>query len=71
MTAVALNADRLRIELARRGLHASDLARISRVSNATVCSAMKGRRVSSRTIRRIATALLAVEPLQGVEALLD
>ena len=67
---VAVNADQLRLELARRGWCNADLARQARVSNATVSAAVAGRPVSPTTLRLIVAALANTPPLAGVDALL-
>ena len=68
---VRLNPVRLRRKLAVRGLHSADLARLAELSAATVSTAMQGRSVSARTLRKIAVALVRVEILPGTEELLD
>jgi transcriptional regulator with XRE-family HTH domain len=67
---IALNADRLRLELARRGWSHSDLARAAHVSPATVSAAAAGRRLSPATLRCIVTALSAAPPLAEIDNLL-
>ncbi len=56
-------------ELAKRGWNASDLARAAGVSAATVSPAGKGRRISSRTLRRFAEALHRQPEVPGAAAL--
>jgi transcriptional regulator with XRE-family HTH domain len=70
MSSARIKADRLRLELARRGWHASDLAFAAAVSPPTITSALHGRPVSSRTIAKIATALTRAPIIAGVEDLL-
>lgn len=67
---IRIDADRLRRELACRGLYCVDLARLADVSPATVSTAMQGRPVSPRTLRRIAAALLQVPVVPGSGELL-
>jgi transcriptional regulator with XRE-family HTH domain len=70
MSSARIKVDRLRLELARRGWHASDLASAASVSAPTITSAMNGRPVSARTIAKIARALLTAPVIAGVEELL-
>ena len=56
-------------ELAKRGWTASDLARAAGVSAATVSAAVRGRRISARTLRRFAEALHRQPEVPGAEAL--
>ena len=67
---VRLNVDRLRREMAYRGLSGADLARLAGVSATTVSAAMLGRPVAPGTLRRIAIALSRVPLLPGGEHLL-
>jgi transcriptional regulator with XRE-family HTH domain len=67
---VAVNPDRLRLELARRGWSNTDLARAARLSHATVSAAAAGRPVSPTSLRLIAAALATAPTLAGVDALL-
>jgi len=67
---VVLRADRLRWELARRGWGNGDLARAAGLSHPTVGAALAGRRVSPRTVRRIARALTDATPVEGADQLL-
>lgn len=53
------------------GLHGCDLARLAGVSAATMSSAMHGRPVSPRTIRKIAAALTRVPVVPGLDDLLE
>jgi predicted transcriptional regulator len=57
--------------MALRGLHASDLARKAGLSEATLCAALQGRRVSVRTLTKIAVALSRVPAVAVAEALLE
>ncbi len=70
MTVVRLNSGRLRYELARRGLHGKDLARIARISEATISYALRGRPVRSHTIRKMALALTRTPPLPEVDQII-
>ena len=71
MVTVRVNRARLLQEMACRGWHASDLARAARLSDATVSHVMQGRRVSPRTMRKIAVALVRSPPVPGLDALVD
>ena len=66
-----LSSARLDHELACRGWTASDLARASGVSPATISAARRGRPVAHSTLRRLADALVRVPLVPGVEELLD
>lgn len=57
-------------ELARRGWNLTDLATASGVSTATITAARAGRPVSPGSLRRIAQALAAAPPIDGVDELL-
>jgi transcriptional regulator with XRE-family HTH domain len=67
---VVLAADRLRLEIARRGWGNADLARAASVSAATITAATAGRPISPSTLRKIALALSMSEPVSGVDAIL-
>lgn len=62
---------RLDRELACRGWSASDLARASGISAATISKARHGRPVTHTTLRRIADALVRVPTVPGVDQLLE
>ena len=62
---------RLDRELACRGWSASDLARASGISPATISKARHGRPVTHTTLRRIADALVRVPVVPGVDGLLE
>jgi transcriptional regulator with XRE-family HTH domain len=63
-----LNAVVLNRALAQRGLTARKLAEISGVPENTISQARRGhRRMSERTLRRLATALLACPLMDGAE----
>lgn len=67
---VVLATERLRRELALRGLDQSDLARLVGYSPAAICHALAGRPVRERMLMRIASALAEAPVVPGVEALL-
>lgn len=69
--AIRLNPDRLELELARRGWNASDLAKASGCSPATISGARRGRAVTGATVSRIAEALRQAPVLPGIDQLLD
>lgn len=54
---ITLQPDRLRLELARRGWSAADLAREARVSPPTVSAALAGRPIAAQSLALIAGAL--------------
>lgn len=68
---IRIGPDRLRREMACRGLYCADLARLADLSPATVSAAMQGRPVSPRTLRRVAVALSRVPVVPGSSELLD
>lgn len=61
---------RLDRELARRGWNATDLAKASRISVATISAARQGRPVANSTLCRIAEALQKASVIPGVDDLL-
>ncbi|HEY5033516.1 MAG TPA: helix-turn-helix transcriptional regulator [Candidatus Dormibacteraeota bacterium] len=61
---------RLERELARRGWNATDLARASGISVATISAARHGQRVANSTLCKIANALLETPVIPGVDGLL-
>jgi hypothetical protein len=71
MTRVRLNAARLRQEMARGGLHAVDLARLAKISDATVSHALRGRRLRAPTVRKMAVALAWVPVIDCIDELVE
>jgi transcriptional regulator with XRE-family HTH domain len=70
MAAARINQVRLRHEMAARGWNACDLAQLAGLSAATLTAALQGRRVSLRTIQKIAVAIGRTPPIpQAVELL--
>jgi len=65
-----MNADQLDRELARRGWNATDLARASGCSAATISGARRGRPVSSTTLCKIAQALRQAPVIPGIDDLI-
>jgi hypothetical protein len=68
---VIINADRLRYEMAIRGMTAGELARLACVNKNTMTRALSGRPVSRRTLRELSRALLTYPTLRMVDVLLD
>ena len=71
MSGVRLDAARLEYELVRRGWDAADLAQAAGVSQGTLSSARKGKRVNQRTLVRLAIALSKRPVVPEVELLLE
>ncbi len=67
---IAINAESLRREMARRCWSSGDLARAARLSHATVSAACSGRPVSPTSVRLIAHALAESPALAEVDSLL-
>lgn len=68
--ATRMQPARLDRELARRGWNASDLAKASGISVATISAARHGKPVANSTLSRIADALLRAPVVPGVDDLL-
>ena len=64
-----INADRLRYEMALRGMTAGELARLACVNKNTVTRALCGRPVSRRTLRELSRALLVYPTLRMADVL--
>ncbi len=67
---VRMNAEQLDRELARRGWNATDLARASGCSAATISGARRGRPISSTTLCKIAEALRSTPVIPGIDELI-
>lgn len=67
---IVVHPGRLRQEMARRGWAATDLARASRLSAATVSAALAGRPVAERSLGLMATALARAPVLDVVDTLI-
>jgi hypothetical protein len=67
---VRLNGARLRLELVRRGLDQSGLAKRAKLRPETISRAVTGRRVRSSTISAIAAALMEAPVRHDIAALL-
>ena len=61
---------RLRIEIARRGWSATDLAREARLAQSTVSAALAGRPISNRSLELIARALLRAPAVDVIDLLI-
>ena len=66
---VRIDPSALRHAMRVRGLTGAELARRSKVSEATISHALNGRRIHPATLRAINTVLRAVPPLEKVESL--
>jgi len=65
-----INVDRLRHEIAARGLDLQGFARLAGISAATLSHAVNARPVAASTLRSIVTALLRSPRLEGFDVLL-
>lgn len=67
---VIVNARRLRFEMVRRGWSASDLARESRLSPATISAALAGRPIAAKSLDLIGDAFTRVSARRAIDELL-
>jgi len=67
---VVVHPGRLRQEMARRGWDATDLARESRLSQATVSAALAGRPIAAKSLGLMAKALLRVPANEVIDSLM-
>jgi transcriptional regulator with XRE-family HTH domain len=67
---VVIEPNRLRRELARRGLSATELSHEARVSGATVSAALAGRPISATSLQLLTEALLRRPVLALIDSLL-
>ena len=67
---VAVHPGRLRLELARRGWSAADLAKESGLSQPTISAALAGRAITARSLALVARALAGAPVLEVVDTLL-
>lgn len=67
---VPVDPARLRYELAVRGMEAIELAKMARLSPATVSAALGGKPISEASLRLIATALQSTPVVAVIERLL-
>jgi DNA-binding Xre family transcriptional regulator len=68
---VRVNQARLDVELARRGLTASALAKAAGLSEATLSHARTGRPVRPLTLTRIAATLARIPTILGIDDLVE
>lgn len=66
---IAMKGDVLRQQMRLRGLTGSALARLTRLSDATISNALAGRHLHPNTFRRIVAQLAKVEVMPGAELL--
>jgi lambda repressor-like predicted transcriptional regulator len=66
----SVHPGRLRLEMARRGWAAVDLAREAHLSPTTVSTALSGRPISQRSVMLIAVALTRVPAVAAIDALI-
>lgn len=71
MSGMQLAPRRLHIEMARRGLRGCDLARLSKLSPATVSHALNGQPIATTTLHKLAIALSQVPVIAAVDDLLE
>lgn len=67
---VIVHAGRLRFEMVRRGWSASDLARESRLSPATISAALAGRPISAKSLDLIGGAITRVPARKAIDSLI-
>jgi transcriptional regulator with XRE-family HTH domain len=67
---VRIYPGRLRLEMARRGLSVTELARASDLSAPTVSTALAGRAISVRSLQLIAAALTRLPTIEVIDSLL-
>jgi lambda repressor-like predicted transcriptional regulator len=67
---VVVHALHLRDEMARRGWSAADLARESRLSQATISAALASKPVNAQSVALIANALTRVPAIGGIDSLI-
>ena len=68
---VNVHPGRLRLELARRGWSAADLARESGLSQPTISAALAGRAITARSLALVAHALAGAPVLEVGDCLLE
>jgi lambda repressor-like predicted transcriptional regulator len=67
---VVVHPGRVRLEMTRRGWAATDLARESRLSQATISAALSGWPIAAKSVALIAKALSQAPVLDGVDSLI-
>ena len=65
-----IHASHLRQEMARRGWAAADLARESRLSQATISAALASRPITAQSVALIAKAFSRVPVISGIDLLI-
>ena len=65
-----VDPESLRRELARRGLSASDLARLSGLSAATITAALAGRPIAAKSLQFMAKALAEAPSIAVIDVLI-
>lgn len=70
VVSVSVHPARLRRELARRGLSASDMAREAGLSGATVSAALMGRSISMQSLSLMVKVLLRVPTIEIIDTLI-
>lgn len=68
---VVVRVGELRHQMHIRGLTGAELARRAGISAATVSHALNGRRIHPRKLMAMVAALVRVEPMPGIDALVD
>lgn len=67
---IIVHAGRLRFEMVRRGWSASDLARESRLSPATISAALAGRPIAAKSLDLIGDAFTRVSARKAIDDLI-
>jgi len=67
---VTVHAGRLRFEMVRRGWSASDLARESRLSPATISAALAGRPIAAKSLDLIGDSFTRVPSRKAIDELI-
>ncbi len=67
---IVLQTARLHDEMARRGWAAADLARESRLSQATISTALAGKPIAEKSLSMIAAALLRTPTSDVIDSLI-
>jgi transcriptional regulator with XRE-family HTH domain len=70
IVSIVIDPERLRRELARRGLSASDLSHEARISGATISAALAGKPIAASSLQLLGEALLRRPVLAVIDSLL-
>lgn len=70
-TGTAINPDRLRYEMTRRGITASELAGRANITPHTISNMMRGGAARAATFRKLVRALVSFPVLDGANLILD